>query len=59
MEEKEELQGYLHDVSTVKESEKVRYFDMCIQTESEITPRSLFFACHAFSDLEEGKTYQF
>lgn len=24
-----------------------------------ITPRSLFFACHAFSDLEEGKTYQF
>ena len=48
MEEKEELQGYLHDASTVKKSEKVPYFDMCIQTESQ-----------AFSDLEEGKTYQF
>ncbi|KAK2548188.1 hypothetical protein P5673_031651, partial [Acropora cervicornis] len=34
IEEKEELQGYLHDVSTVKKSEKVPYFDMCIQTES-------------------------
>ena len=34
MEEKEKLQGYLHDVSTIKKSEKVPYFDMCIQTES-------------------------
>ena len=33
MEEKEESQGYLHDVSTIKKSEKVPYFDMCIQTE--------------------------
>ena len=36
MEEKEELQGYLHDVSTIKKSEKVPYFDMCIQTESKL-----------------------
>ncbi|KAK2550377.1 hypothetical protein P5673_028890 [Acropora cervicornis] len=33
MEEKEELQGYLRDVSTVKKSEKMPYCDMCIQTE--------------------------
>ena len=40
MEEKEELQGCRHDVSTVKKSEKVPYFDMFIQTESSssITP---------------------
>ena len=36
MEEKEELQGYLHNVSLIKKSEKVPYFDMCIQTESEL-----------------------
>ena len=45
MEENEELQGYLHDVSTVKKSEKVPYFDTCIQTESQ-----------AFSDFwKKGK----
>ena len=36
MEEKEELQGYLHNVSPIKKSEKVPYFDTCIQTESEL-----------------------
>ena len=34
MGETEQLQAYLHDVSTIKKSEKVPYFDMCIQTES-------------------------
>ena len=42
MEEKEELQGYLHNTSPIKKSEKVRYFDMCIQTESELLRRVCF-----------------
>ena len=43
MEEKEELQCYPHNVSPIKKTEKVPYFDMCIQTENELL-RGLCFA---------------
>ena len=55
MEEKEELQGYLHDVSTVKKSEKVSYFDMCMQTESELLQGVCFSLVMHFLIWKKGK----
>ena len=55
MEEKEELQGYLHDVSTVNKGEKVPYFDMCIQTESELLRGVCFSPVKHFLIWKKGK----
>ena len=55
MEEKEELQGCLHDVSTVKKSEKVAHFDMCIQTESELLRGICFSPVLPFLIWKKGK----
>ena len=59
MEEKEELQGYLHDVSTLKESEKVRFFYMCIQTESELLRGVCFSPVKHFLIWKKGKPISF
>ena len=55
MEEKEELQGCRHDVSTFKKSEKVPYFDMCIQTESELLRGVCFSPVTHFLIWKKGK----
>ena len=56
MEENEELQGYLHDVSTVKKSEKVPYFDMCMQKEkSELLQGVCFSPVMHFLIWKKGK----
>ena len=55
IDEKEELQGYLHDVSTVKKSEKVPYFNMCIQTENELLQGVCFSPVMHFLIWKKGK----